>query len=33
MRGAGGREIAPGIYIYLVKTDIAEKIGRFAVIK
>jgi hypothetical protein len=33
MRGAGGREIAPGIYIYLVKTDTAEKIGRFAVIK
>jgi hypothetical protein len=33
MRAAGGREIAPGIYIYLVKTDTAEKIGRFAVIK
>jgi hypothetical protein len=33
MRGAGGREIAPGVYIYLVKTDTAEKIGRFAVIK
>jgi hypothetical protein len=33
MRGAGGREIAPGIYIYLVKTAAAEKIGRFAVIK
>ncbi|MFN0158026.1 MAG: hypothetical protein ACKVRP_08160 [Bacteroidota bacterium] len=33
MRGSGGREIAPGVYIYLVKTDTAEKIGRFAVIK
>jgi hypothetical protein len=33
MRAAGNREIAPGIYIYLVKTDTAEKIGRFAVIK
>jgi hypothetical protein len=33
MRGAGGREIAPGIYLYLVKTDNAEHIGRFAVIK
>jgi hypothetical protein len=33
MRGAGGREIAPGVYLYLVKTDTAEKIGRFAVIK
>ncbi len=33
MRGAGGREIAPGIYLYLVTTDAAEKLGRFAVIK
>jgi hypothetical protein len=33
MRGAGGREIAPGVYIYLVKTSQAEKMGRFAVIK
>lgn len=33
LRGAGGREIAPGIYLYLVKTDTAEKLGRFAVIK
>jgi hypothetical protein len=33
MRGAGGREIAPGIYIYVVKTPQAEKMGRFAVIK
>jgi hypothetical protein len=33
MRGAGGREIAPGVYIFLVKTPQAEKIGRFAVIK
>jgi hypothetical protein len=33
LRAAGGREIAPGVYIYLVKTDTAEKIGRFAVIK
>ena len=31
LRGAGGREIAPGLY--LVKTDTAEKRGRFAVIK
>jgi hypothetical protein len=33
MRAAGNREIAPGVYIYMVKTDTAEKIGRFAVIK
>jgi hypothetical protein len=33
MRGAGGREIAPGVYIFVVKTSQAEKIGRFAVIK
>jgi hypothetical protein len=33
LRAAGNREIAPGIYLYLVKTDTAEKIGRFAVIK
>lgn len=33
MRGAGGREIGPGVYIYLVKTPQAEKIGRFAVVK
>ena len=33
MRGAGGREIGPGVYIYLVKTSQGEKIGRFAVIK
>ena len=33
LRAAGGREIAPGVYIYLVKTESAEKLGRFAVIK
>ena len=33
LRAAGGREIAPGVYVYLVKTDSAEKFGRFAVIK
>ena len=33
MRTAGNREIAPGVYMYLVKTDTAEKTGRFAVIK
>jgi hypothetical protein len=33
MRGAGGREIAPGVYIFVVKTPQAEKMGRFAVIK
>jgi hypothetical protein len=33
MRTAGNREIAPGVYIYLVKTDTAQKTGRFAVIK
>jgi hypothetical protein len=33
MKGDGGREIAPGIYIYQVKTDTAERIDRFAVIK
>jgi hypothetical protein len=33
MRAAGGREIAPGIYLYLVKTETAQKLARFAVIK
>ena len=33
MKSDGGRVIAPGIYIYLVKTESAEKIDRFAVIK
>jgi hypothetical protein len=33
MRAAGGREIAAGVYLYLVKTDTAERIDRFAVIK
>jgi hypothetical protein len=33
MRAAGGREIAPGVYLFLVKTDTAQKLGRFAVIK
>jgi hypothetical protein len=33
MKGDGGREIAPGIYIYQVKTESAERIDRFAVIK
>jgi len=33
MRGDGGREIASGVYIYLVQTDVGERIDRFAVIK
>lgn len=33
MRASGDREIAPGVYIYLVKTETAEKLGRFAVVK
>lgn len=33
LRGAGGRVIAPGIYLYLVKAESGEKLGRFAVIK
>jgi len=33
LRADGNREIAPGVYIYQVKTDNAEMIGRFAVIK
>ncbi len=33
MRSAGNREIAPGMYVYLVKTATAEHLGRFAVIK
>jgi hypothetical protein len=33
MRASGNREIAPGVYIYLVKTETAEKLGRFAVVK
>jgi hypothetical protein len=33
MRSAGGREIAAGVYVYIVKTETAQKIDRFAVIK
>jgi hypothetical protein len=33
LRAAGGREISPGVYLFLVKTDTAQKLGRFAVIK
>jgi hypothetical protein len=33
LRGDGGREIASGVYIYLVQTDAGERIDRFAVIK
>jgi len=33
LRGTGGRVIAPGVYLYLVRAGSAEKLGRFAVIK
>ena len=33
LRTDGNRVIAAGMYVYLVKTDTAEKFGRFAVIK
>jgi hypothetical protein len=33
MRASGGREIAAGVYLYLVKTDAGERLDRFAVIK
>lgn len=33
LRSEGGREIAPGMYIYVVKTPEAEYLERFAVIK
>jgi hypothetical protein len=33
LRTDGNRVIAGGMYLYLVKTDTAEKLGRFAVIK
>ena len=33
LRAEGGREIAAGIYIYLVKTNNSEHLERFAVIK
>jgi hypothetical protein len=33
MRAAGGREIAAGVYLYLVKSDAGERLDRFAVIK
>jgi hypothetical protein len=33
LRTDGNRVIAAGMYVYLVKTDRAEKLGRFAVIK
>ncbi|MDP2302459.1 MAG: hypothetical protein Q8N03_08550 [Ignavibacteria bacterium] len=33
LRAEGGREIAPGVYIYIVKTSDSEFMERFAVIK
>lgn len=33
LRSENGREIAPGVYIYLVESDAGEFISRFAVIK
>jgi len=33
LRSDGGREVAPGIYIYSVKTDGSEYLSRFAIIK
>jgi hypothetical protein len=33
LRAEGGREIAPGIYVYVVKADGDEFLSRFAVIK
>ncbi|MCC6397398.1 MAG: hypothetical protein IT282_10300, partial [Bacteroidetes bacterium] len=33
MRASGGREIAAGVYLYLVKTEAGERLDRFAVIK
>ena len=33
LRASGGREIAAGVYLYLVKTDGGERLDRFAVIK
>ncbi len=33
LRSEGGREIAPGVYIYLVKSGDIEYKERFAVIK
>jgi hypothetical protein len=33
LRADGGREIAPGVYVFVVKADGQELIGRFAVIK
>ncbi len=33
LRAEGGREIAPGVYIYVVKTDQSQYMERFAIIK
>jgi hypothetical protein len=33
LKGEGGREVAPGIYIYVVKTESADYMSRFAIIK
>lgn len=33
LRGEGGREVAAGIYMYVVKSDYGEFKGRFAIIK
>ena len=33
LRADGGREISPGVYVFMVKTDNEEFLGRFAVIK
>jgi hypothetical protein len=33
LKGEGGREVAPGIFIYVVKSDNTEYMSRFAIIK
>jgi hypothetical protein len=33
LRADGGREIAAGVYLFVVKSDVGEFLGRFAVIK
>jgi hypothetical protein len=33
LRGAGGRVIAPGVYVYIVRAGNAQRLDRFAIIK
>ena len=33
LKNEGGNEVAPGLYIYVIETDNAKKIDKFAIIR